>query len=39
MVFWEEEFPQLASRQCKVLRKIKKMREEWDELWDLLLPL
>jgi hypothetical protein len=39
MVFWEEEFPQLVSRRHKLLRKINKMREEWDELWDLLLLL
>jgi hypothetical protein len=39
MVSWAEEFPQPASQQCKLLRKINKMREEWDKLWDLLLPL
>jgi hypothetical protein len=39
MVSWAEEFPQLVSQQCKLLRKIDKIREEWDKLWDLLLPL
>jgi hypothetical protein len=38
MVSWEEEYPQLASRWHKLLRKINKMREEWDKQWDL-LPL
>jgi hypothetical protein len=38
MVSWAEEFPQPASQQCKLLRKINKMREEWDKLWDS-LPL
>jgi hypothetical protein len=39
MVSWAEEFPQLVSQQHKLLRKINKMREEWDKLWDLLPPL
>jgi hypothetical protein len=39
MVFWEEAYLQLVSRRCKLLRKIYKIREEWDKLWDLVLPL
>jgi hypothetical protein len=38
MVSWEERYPFLASQQNQLLQKIHKMREEWDELWDL-LPL
>jgi hypothetical protein len=39
MVFWQERYPFLARCHNQLLRQIHKTREEWDELWDLLLLL